>query len=335
MRRSNTISGLGMLGMVASGRRSIRSGNEYNKYFDLSGLRGTDPIVMSDGSTYDTLAQMERIAQRDKKQTARISQALKGDSLEKTLKNLWNFLYHNVQYKKDSPDEEQLRSPLRTWKDRKSGVDCDCYSIFISSVLRNLGISHAFRMAAYGSGDYQHVYVVVPKSGNSLESYYTVDPVVDSFNYEVPFTKKHDRFMQIRNLNGLGDCASKAVLRNPSDDLLRVSYIEANGGVVTEKFCTENNIPFSVNENDRHLSFIVYDQIVAPIITPQEAEQLKHYVPVTPCGCNENKKHGNKILLWGIGLASAAAILFSGNSEKKSLGAIPQEAKRKLRALHL
>lgn len=33
---------------------------------------------------------------------------------------------------------EHLRRPARSWQERSAGVDCDCMSIFASSVLTNL-----------------------------------------------------------------------------------------------------------------------------------------------------------------------------------------------------
>jgi hypothetical protein len=189
----------------SEGGRSIRSGHRFNKFFPTAQLKGTDPIVM-DGSVFDTLRQMEKIVRRTLNQTAAISKELKSRSLQATLANIFEFIYTHIQYKLDLPIREQLREPARTWADRKSGVDCDCYSIFISSILTNLGIPHAFRMADYGEG-YQHVYVVVPKDGRkaslSTGNYYTVDPVLDRFNAEKPFTKKHDRTMEIQVLNGI------------------------------------------------------------------------------------------------------------------------------------
>lgn len=338
------------LGFVASGRRSIGSGAEYNKFFDMSVLQGTDPVINTDGTNYDTLREMERIAQNCKSQTRKIARHLKASSTEATLRNIWKFLYGNVQYKKDSPTQEQLRTPLRTWKDRKTGVDCDCYSIFISACLRTLGISHAFRMAGY-SGDFQHVYVVVPKDGRrqSLENgnYYTVDPVVDQFNYEVPFKKKFDRYMNIQSLNGLGDvpaqtCETPQKYNNNNEDMIRVSYLESQGYVVTEKLLNENNIPFQEysfpNGSVRYSAGDLHS--IEPVLTQQEAADLiktlqsPSSAPGTPGSTSQPpKKKSNSALLWIAGI-SGALLLFSGsnrNSPAPALSGVPvkKAAKKK------
>jgi hypothetical protein len=142
-----------MIGEVATGRRAIKSGTEYNKYFDLSDLEGTDPILNHDGSNYDTLRLIDKMARDYSYQTKAIADHLKGRTLEESLKNLYDFLYNHVQYKIDAATKEQLRTPLRTWKDRHTGVDCDCFSIFIKSVLINWGVSNASRMASYKDGE--------------------------------------------------------------------------------------------------------------------------------------------------------------------------------------
>ena len=112
-----------------------------------------------------------------------------------TVSDCWfAVVFSHLQYKPDDPVNEELRRPKRAWADRVTGVDCDCYSIFIGSILSNLNIPFALRMVKINNKPYfQHVYVVVPKSGkrNELESrssYFVVDPVLDTFNEEHPFT---------------------------------------------------------------------------------------------------------------------------------------------------
>ncbi len=225
----STISGLGL---VANGKRQINSGVGFDHLFPTTQLKGTDPILM-EGGVFDTLAQMEKVVKGTLNQTKDISKLLQAGSIPGTAKNIWDFLYNHVQYKRDKAGVEQLREPARTWKNRRSGVDCDCYSIFISSILTNLGITHAFRMTKY-KGDWQHVYVIVPlnqtaKVVKSRHKYVVIDPVVDRFDYEVPFSQKHDHFMKmpIQLLNGI----------DPST---------INGGITTSLAGQINNATFGV-----------------------------------------------------------------------------------------
>jgi transglutaminase-like putative cysteine protease len=130
---------------------------------------------------------MHRIVSEHSSDTKKLAQKLKAANLRDTLRNIWNFVYTYIQYEPDSKLFEQLRRPLRTLHDQKG--DCDCYAILIGSVLTNLNIPYSFRVAEYENrGFFQHVYVVVPNGGG----YITVDPVVEKFDYEKPFTKKKD-----------------------------------------------------------------------------------------------------------------------------------------------
>lgn len=193
--------------MQAKHKRTLRTGKEYDQYFNPATLQRKDPIIHRNGDVFDTIVAMADLVRKTLPDTATIAPVLKGDNLEATCRNIFDFVYHHIQYTLDTPGVEQLRTPLRTWADRKAGVDCDCYSIFISSILTNLNIPHVLRMTKY-AGDWQHIYVIVPKQpGSNLKdkrSYYTLDCVLDSFNYEVPYSDKHDKPMgAIQVLNGL------------------------------------------------------------------------------------------------------------------------------------
>ncbi len=196
------------LGLVASGKRNIASGREYDKYFPAP-LR-TDPYLSYAGTTTDTIGFMADIIKNTLSDTKKIAPVLRAGSLNATLKNIFDFVFGHIQYKPDDPTTEELRRPARTWADRQSGVDCDCYSIFIGSILSNLNIPFALRMVKIGGKPYfQHVYVVVPKNGKqsglkNRNDYIVIDPVLDTYNEEHPFTEKYDLFMQpIKYLNGV------------------------------------------------------------------------------------------------------------------------------------
>jgi hypothetical protein len=266
------------LGLVASGKRSIRSGAEYAQYFDLSGVAGNEITLVDDGDVTDTIARMKKIVRDTLTQTKRIAQRLKGVNREATARNVWNFLYNNVQYTKDHPTREQLRTPIRTWRDRKAGVDCDCFSIFISSVLTNLGIPHAFRIAAY-SADYQHVYVIVPKSGTDLSSYYTIDPVVDRFNYEAPPSNTKDFAMKTTMLNGFGAAACDAQSVKPIT-YVQSDQITKNNLVKTADVLKELNVPHATIVDENYNPKVVVqtkqgNAELPTVITAEQATQLK------------------------------------------------------------
>lgn len=187
------------LGVTASKQRNIKPGKEFDQYFPKPNY--TDPLYMQNGGNEDTIDRLiPRMVEQYGNDTERIALVLKQKTLEATCRSIWTFLYDHVQYHLDSPMEEQVRRPARTWADRTRGVDCDCYTMFISSVLCNLRVPHYLRMAAYRPmRGFQHIYVVVPKKWGAdvskKDNYWTIDPVMDAFNAEKPFIQRHDKAM--------------------------------------------------------------------------------------------------------------------------------------------
>lgn len=227
------------LGLTALHRRTIRPGREYDRYFTAP--RGSDPLLSQGASVYDTLDFMADIIEKTKGQTRAIAKVIQGNSFADTCRKLWNFCYGHIQYKQDSPGEEQLRSPNRTWADRKSGVDCDCFAIFCSSVLSNLGIAHALRICELkNKGYFQHVYVVVPtdqRDGNLRGGYITIDPVLDRFNQEAPgITKTHDKMIPVRFLNGVESAGTGALLGTEFSGFSGLGCACDTAGQVADKF---------------------------------------------------------------------------------------------------
>lgn len=191
--------------MEAKFKRRLRPGTEYNRYFKASAPDYKDAIISKSDSVFTTISEMGKIVKSTLVDTREIAKVLNGATIDKTCQNIYDFVYNHIQYTLDKPGVEQLRRPVRTWADRSKGVDCDCYSIFISSILTNLGITHYFRMTKY-TGDWQHIYVVVPKEPGAdvglRRNYNVIDCVVDQYDYEVPYSDKHDKKM-IQYLSGV------------------------------------------------------------------------------------------------------------------------------------
>lgn len=180
-------------GFVAATKRKIQNGSSYNRFFKPATRKKT--LISADATVYDTLSLMERIILDTREQTKAFTQYLESQSKsdEDFYRKLFEFLYTHIQYEQDTHGIEQLREPVRTWKDRKA--DCDCFSIFVSSVLHNYkgGVPHSLRIIRMkGQPSFHHVYVIVPKSGGiTIDSpksqYYVIDPVLDQFNQEADF----------------------------------------------------------------------------------------------------------------------------------------------------
>lgn len=301
------------LGIVAAGKRNIKSGHQYNQYFQLGGLQFTDPII-TNGTTFRTLQEMEKVVKSTLSHTKTIAHKLKGATIGSSLNNLYHFIYQHIQYTPDKEGVEQIRTPLRTWHDRGSGVDCDCFSVFISSVLHNWKIAHAFRMSDYGQG-WQHVYVVVPHNGNksaldNRSGYTVIDPVLDQFNYEKPFHKKYDHFMQrtpIQVLNGVGACLPKATYTNIyRPEWISLSEIEDQGNVVTEQLLKE--LGLSVENS--------YTPEGKPLVKTEINGNQTAFETII------SQKQANEIKAMATQLSTALTTSESGFSSTKGLGKI-------------
>lgn len=202
----------------------VRPGFEYDHYFPKAKLI---TITKKKGATVaDTLLLIPAVVRETMFHTKRFAnEEILDDTIEKTCRNLWQFITDHIAYKKDEDGKEQVRSPARTWHDRHNtdekgepmGVDCDCYTVFISSVLSNLNIKHKLRITKYSENHFQHIYPIVPLDNGS---YITIDCVVRSFDYEEPYTEKKDTNMDLEYLNGVTDTSNYKV--GDSQDFMRL-----------------------------------------------------------------------------------------------------------------
>lgn len=184
---------------MESEKRHIKSGVDYERYFQKAD--GNNDLIKRHSTLQDTITFLPDAIIKTYKQTALIAPLFRGISIKETCKNIWNWVYTHINYEKDDLGKEQIRSPRRSFADRFRGVDCDDYTVFISSILCNLNIKHTLRVAKYSvKNGFQHIYPVVP-IGNG--NYITVDCVVDKFNYEVPFIEKIDKPMDLEFLDGI------------------------------------------------------------------------------------------------------------------------------------
>ena len=184
--------------MEATKKRKIKSGEEYDHLFPKPLF--LDPTIKKGATVHDTVRFIPKVVRETLFQTAKIAPLLKGNNLYDTCKNIWDFVYTHIAYKKDEDGKEQIRSPARGWHDRFHGIDCDCYTVFISSILSNLKIKHKLRITKYSQDHFQHIYPIVTTTGGN---YITVDCVVDRFNFEEPYTVKQDTNMELEYLNGV------------------------------------------------------------------------------------------------------------------------------------
>lgn len=189
---------------MEAGKRTLQSGNKYDQYFphaqNIEHVQAWFP-KLSD----DTLPAIVHRTLTTNPQTEKIAPLLKGKSLAETVSNIDWFIRTHIQYAKDKPGQEQIKSPAYLWAHRTEGGDCDCYAVFAGTILKNLGIPFKWRVTQYPKAlpQWQHIYIIVPKSGKLNEannhgdgSYFVLDPVAPRPNYEVPYLKNFDFHME-------------------------------------------------------------------------------------------------------------------------------------------
>lgn len=79
---------------------------------------------------------------------------------------LFDFVDAHFRYKEDPAGIQWVQSPSYLWKTRVG--DCKSYTVFISSVLQNIGVPHLIRYVAYGGRQYRHVYPVALLNGEEI-----------------------------------------------------------------------------------------------------------------------------------------------------------------------
>ncbi len=184
---------------MESGKRYILSGKEFEQFIDEP--TGINESIKRNSTLKDTVQFLPEAIKKTYLQASRMANQLQGETIYETCKEIWNWAYKHIQYHKDEPNKEQIRSFRRSFYDRVRGVDCDDFTVLISSLLTCLNIKHILRVAKYNvENGFQHIYPVVP-IGNG--NYITVDCVVDKFNYEVPFINKIDTPMNLEFLDGI------------------------------------------------------------------------------------------------------------------------------------
>ena len=180
---------------ISAGYRIIKDGSRFDRYFEKPEV--VDRIIIDDGEVDQTVDLMKKVVWKYINDTKRIAQQLKGSSLNQTCENIWTFLHDHIQYRLDKKGVEQLRRPCRSWAERTEGIDCDCFSIFVSSILTNLEIAHKFRITKYNTDQYQHVYVIVPTGKQQI----TIDWGLSEFDTEKDYSQNKDFTMNMNGIN--------------------------------------------------------------------------------------------------------------------------------------
>ncbi|MBR8536711.1 hypothetical protein KDU71_14135 [Carboxylicivirga sediminis] len=237
MRQNMNGLALGELGIV-SGPRNTQDGRKFNHL--IKKASGTD-VFVKNGNVLETVESCIEIIAEHFREVEELASMLQGDNMKASCKNIFDFSYKYLQYHKDEDGTEQLRTPARSWLDgqmrfkqkgiKSAGIDCDDYSIFVGSLLKNLGIPFKLRITKYdGKKNFQHIYVIVPALGDS-EDEIVIDPVLSKFDYQKPYSFEQSNFdmspVQMAGLKGIDGLTGSSSLGLPISIL---SGIDLAGG---------------------------------------------------------------------------------------------------------
>ncbi len=186
---------------MRTGARRVESGNQYNHLFPSS--EGENIRIKKRAELEDTVALMKRVIRETLSDTRKVANLLRSGNKKQTLANIWNFCFKHLQYRRDEENIEQVRRPARTWRDRKQGVDCDCMTVFIGSIMLNLGIPFVIRLSKNSerATGFEHVYPVAIINQDEV----IMDCVVHQFNFEAPYLQIKNIDMELQYLNGFDE----------------------------------------------------------------------------------------------------------------------------------
>lgn len=168
----------------------------YDHLFDKSDKHAAPgtTVSYSDGGLDKTLDLIQQYVSRYSYQVAKLAQHLHHANARQFAFNIWHFCKLNMAYRLDDFGKEQLRTPARSWADRFTGVDCDCFTIFIACILREAKQPCTAHIVAFnGKHNFQHIYPVFKGV--------VIDAVMNEFGKHPDYITKTKK-MEIEGLHG-------------------------------------------------------------------------------------------------------------------------------------
>lgn len=174
----------------------------------LSPYKNQQKMLVFDQSTGDIIQSILEAHEKYKDEYKKIGSFFRGDDVEDTGRNIFNFIKKNVPYVIESEDRQLVKSPAAILHTQ---ADCKCYSLFIGGLADALNIPFCYRFASYKQNEKRpgHVFIVFyPGTSNEI----WVDPVLSYFNYKKQYNyaiDKKPRKMSIYSISGIGATATK------------------------------------------------------------------------------------------------------------------------------
>jgi hypothetical protein len=157
----------------------------------------TEVIFEKNGATNDIVKVILETDKTDDKRFCRFASQFRGKG---GLKKLWNFVKYKIQYKVDDFGTQDIKTPSALWS---TGIgDCKSKTLFITQVLKCLGIDYVIRFTSYlNDKKFTHVYPVAILNGTEL----ILDSVYHKYNKEKKYSYKKDykTMTRIARISGL------------------------------------------------------------------------------------------------------------------------------------
>ncbi len=168
----------------------------------IAQAKNTKVLLKKDGTTKDIIKVVLDTSREVKAQTHAFSKGFA--PTYQGMQKLWSWVRQNIHYNEDPLGVQWVREPARLWYDREG--DCKSFTVFIVSVLENLGLRYVIRFTntdTPNSRIVNHVYpVAILNDGTEV----IVDAVYKYFDDEHPYYYKKDYSMSdIYRLAGIGN----------------------------------------------------------------------------------------------------------------------------------
>ena len=168
--------------------------------------KGQKVLKFRAGVTRDIVSEVLAAVPDSRSQTAGFAKRFTPD--RNGMYDLFAWVRDNIKYQEDPLGVQFIREPARLWHDRKG--DCKSFTLFIVSVLENMGLDYIIRFSntqKKGSRTVNHVYpIAILPDGTA----YILDAVYRKFNAQANFFYKKDYTMaEIYRLSGIGAVANE------------------------------------------------------------------------------------------------------------------------------
>jgi hypothetical protein len=215
-----------------------------------------------------TISIMQAMLPQAVKETRQMTNSIIGhypDDMAMALaRSIWSFMKKEFKYKADPIGQELIRMPSVSWKVRKSGIDCEDYSLMIAAICQNLDVKCRYRIVDYNGMGWSHIYVIAT---NKIGREFTIDPVHETFNHQDAFVKFKD-FEVLGRKTQLGKTMKKVRFRTyKTVGLGRIGVDPATArqnGCFTDagnKYCRQKIVSKVVLGRKTKVSF-TFDQVI-------------------------------------------------------------------------